>query len=51
MQEPTQPCAAKHDPRDCRLCRFLRHPAQAAQGRTLQRYLSIFPLPKQGANA
>jgi len=37
--------------RDCRLCAVLRHPAQAAQGRALQRYLAVFPLPKQGANA
>lgn len=40
-----------HDPRTCFLCGTLRHPAQARQGRTLQRYLAVFPLPKQGANA
>lgn len=50
MSEKPTP-AHKHTARDCRLCRFLHHPAQAAQGRTLQRYLTVFPLPKQGANA
>ncbi|MFD8805594.1 hypothetical protein [Streptomyces sp. NPDC059597] len=33
-----------HNPRDCNLCRFLNHPAIAAQGRTLARYLIDHPL-------
>ncbi|MEU9400571.1 hypothetical protein [Streptomyces sp. NPDC048242] len=33
--------------RDCNLCRFLAHPAIAAQGRKLARYLTTHPLPVQ----
>ncbi|MGW4300400.1 hypothetical protein ACWEHT_11545 [Streptomyces sp. NPDC004646] len=33
--------------RDCNLCRFLAHPAVAAQGRALVRYLAEHPLPVQ----
>ncbi|MFC8361111.1 hypothetical protein ACFUIY_14710 [Streptomyces griseorubiginosus] len=56
MPERTDQQSHQHSPgaataRDCHLCAFLRHPAQAKAGRTLQRYLAVFPLPKQGANA
>ena len=37
----------KHDPRTCGLCATLRHAAQAAQGRSLRRYLAANPLPRQ----
>lgn len=49
--KPSDQHSPKHDPRDCQLCASLRHPAQARQGRTLAKYLAVFPLPKQGANA
>jgi hypothetical protein len=36
-----------HNPKACRLCATLRHPAQAAQGRALTRHLAQHPFPKQ----
>jgi hypothetical protein len=39
--------AAKHDPRTCQPCASLRHPAQAAQGRALAKYLAAHPFPRQ----
>lgn len=41
----------KHDPRTCGLCAVLRHPGQAAQGRSLTKHLAAHPFPKQGASA
>jgi hypothetical protein len=41
----TQP--AKHDPRTCNCCAFLRHPATAAEGRALRAHLDANPLPRQ----
>lgn len=41
----------KHDPRACNACSSLRHPALAAQGRALTKYLVVFPFPRQAAHA
>lgn len=38
---------SKHDPRTCRLCGTLRHPATAKAGRALQAHLKANPLPRQ----
>lgn len=40
-----------HIPRTCPLCAFLRHPAQAAQGRALTKHLAVAPFPKQAVGA
>lgn len=37
----------KHDPRTCSGCSFLRHPAQAKNGRALTAHLKTNPLPRQ----
>lgn len=49
MPERIGPQAPKHDPRTCQPCGFLRHPAQAAQGRALAKHLAAHPLPRQAA--
>ncbi|NUO42395.1 MAG: hypothetical protein HOV82_10185 [Streptomyces sp.] len=49
MAKPTQPQQPAHDPRTCQPCGFLRHPAQAAQGRALTAHLAEHPFPQQGA--
>ncbi|MFM9604270.1 hypothetical protein [Streptomyces turgidiscabies] len=36
-----------HNPRTCRLCASLRHPATAKQGRELAAHLAQSPLPAQ----
>lgn len=36
-----------HNPRTCPLCTTLRHPAQAKNGRALQKHLAETPLPTQ----
>lgn len=41
----------KHNPRACRLCASLRHPAQAKQGRALTEHLAQHPFPKQDLSA
>ena len=41
----------KHDPRACALCGTLRHPAQAAQGRALTKYLKAHPFPRMATTA
>lgn len=56
MAERTDQPAHRHSPdaataRDCRLCAFLHHPAQAAQGRKLQAHLAEQPFPRQQVNA
>jgi hypothetical protein len=48
-QHASQP--SPHDPRACKLCAFLRHPGQAAQGRALRAHLAENPLPRQAVSA
>uniref|UniRef100_A0AAU1ZZ43 Uncharacterized protein n=1 Tax=Streptomyces sp. NBC_00093 TaxID=2975649 RepID=A0AAU1ZZ43_9ACTN len=36
-----------HNPRTCRLCAHLRHPARAKDGRALAKHLAEQPLPIQ----
>lgn len=46
-QRPTPP----HNPKTCPPCSFLRHPAQAAQGRALRKHLAEHPFPRQQVTA
>ncbi|MFF7452125.1 MULTISPECIES: hypothetical protein [unclassified Streptomyces] len=48
--QPT-PQPSPHNPRTCNCCAFLRHPAQAAQGRALRKHLAEHPLPRQAVSA
>lgn len=41
----------KHNPRRCRLCASLRHPATAHEGRALTAHLAEHPFPKQDLDA
>ncbi|MEU3507649.1 hypothetical protein ABZ733_06935 [Streptomyces longwoodensis] len=53
MERTDQP-AHQHTPhtaRGCQLCSTLRHPAQAAKGRALQRHLAENPFPTQQTGA
>ncbi|MFE3031547.1 hypothetical protein ACFXKY_07850 [Streptomyces canus] len=50
-QQPHQHSPGARTARDCHLCALLRHPAQAQQGRTLAKYLAVFPLPRQAVSA
>ena len=52
VTQPTQQPQGQpspHTARGCNLCGFLRHPAQAAQGRALTAHLAAHPFPQQGA--
>ena len=48
---PTEHSPDPHNPRTCAQCSFLRHPAQAAQGRALTKHLATNPLPRQAVSA
>ncbi|ELP67650.1 hypothetical protein STRTUCAR8_08590 [Streptomyces turgidiscabies Car8] len=48
---PTEHSPGAHDPKDCRLCATLRHPAQAKNRRALTAHLKTNPLPRQAASA
>lgn len=50
-QQPHQHSPGARTARDCRLCAFLRHPAQAAQGRKLDAHLAEHPLPRQAVTS
>lgn len=45
----TDPQPPTHDPRACQQCASLRHPAQAKNGRALQKHLAAHPFPRQAA--
>ena len=45
--QPTPP----HNPKTCASCGFLRHPAQAKQGRALRKHLAEHPFPRQQVTA
>lgn len=51
IDQPPQQPSPPHDPRDCRLCGTLRHPAQARQRIALQAHLAEKPFPRQQVNA
>ncbi|MFC9847771.1 hypothetical protein ACFWFF_01475 [Streptomyces sp. NPDC060223] len=56
VEHGTDQPTPRHSPdactaRECHLCAFLRHPAQAKAGRALTKYLKTNPLPRQQVSA
>jgi hypothetical protein len=51
MANRTDHGSPKHDPRTCNACSSLRHPALAAQGRALTKYLAARPFPRQAVTS